>query len=234
MEIEGGRRRILLFGERESRTRKSLLDEDRFEVVPASPRGDLVEAVKRGRFDLVITGPSVPEATGLDILDRIRHGGLDLPVILVSDKPKADLRAKVVRQHALLCRAGALRQIVERTVRRASVRPFLNRRGDRTDISTVTATFAKNEFGRVLETAIERGAVAITRHHTAKAVLVAVDEFNALVGARDSELKTLSEEFDGLLSKMQTSKARKGMKAAFDASPAELGKAAVIAARQRG
>lgn len=117
--------------------------------------------------------------------------------------------------------------------RRAAVRSFRNRRGDQIDISSVTATYAKNEFGRVLDTAIERGAVAITRHDTAKAVLVSMDEFNALVSSRDGDLDTLSNEFDALLSKMQTSNARKGMKRAFDASTAELGQAAV-AARKRG
>jgi hypothetical protein len=63
---------------------------------------------------------------------------------------------------------------------------------------------------------------------------MAVDEFNSLVGAREDQLQTLSDEFDVFLSKMQTSKARQGMKDAFDASPAELGQAALMAARKRG
>lgn len=54
-------------------------------------------------------------------------------------------------------------------------------------------------------------------------------------GARDrvSMLDNRGAEFDDLLARMQTSKARKGMKAAFDASPTELGRAAVEAAGKR-
>ena len=55
-------------------------------------------------------------------------------------------------------------------------------------------------------------------------MLVGLDEFRALVGARKGALDTLSDEFDALLARMQTRAARSGMKAAFDATPAELGK----------
>jgi antitoxin Phd len=40
-------------------------------------------------------------------------------------------------------------------------------------------------------------------------------------------------EFDKLLARMQTAKARKGMAAAFNATPAKLGRAAVKAARKK-
>jgi uncharacterized protein (DUF433 family) len=43
----------------------------------------------------------------------------------------------------------------------------------------------------------------------------------------------LSAQFDGLLQRMQAPKARKGMKTAFNASPAELGRAAVRASAQK-
>jgi putative transcriptional regulator len=46
-------------------------------------------------------------------------------------------------------------------------------------------------------------------------------------------LRVAYAEFDALLARMQTLKARKGMKAAFNASPSKLGRAAVKAARTR-
>jgi prevent-host-death family protein len=98
----------------------------------------------------------------------------------------------------------------------------------------VTATYAKNEFGRVLETAIERGAVAITRHGQTKAVLLSVDEFNALAGSRHDDLDALDAEFDALLDEMQRPTARAALQQAFEAGPARLGKAALKAARKRG
>ncbi len=70
-----------------------------------------------------------------------------------------------------------------------------------------TATDAKKRFGRVLEMVLRGGAVVITRHDAPKAILISV---------------------------MQTPKARARMKAAFDASPKEVGRAAVAAARKRG
>ena len=100
--------------------------------------------------------------------------------------------------------------------------------------STVTATDVKNEFGRVLESVIQGGRVVITKHDQPKAVLLSVREFNALNNAKRIKLDTLSGEFDALLARMQKPAARTGMKAAFDASPKQLGKAAVAAARKRG
>ena len=97
----------------------------------------------------------------------------------------------------------------------------------------VSATEAKNEFGRMLETVLQGGKVVITKHDSPKAVLISMDEFNALSNAHKAELETLSEEFDRLLARMQTPAARTRMNAAFHATPKELGKAAVAAARKR-
>jgi prevent-host-death family protein len=109
---------------------------------------------------------------------------------------------------------------------------FRNRLGELVDIPTVAATRLKNQFGSILEQAA-RGAVAITRHDAPRAVLVSYEDFEALVKGQNQNLGELSAEFDSLLSRMQTRKARKGMHAAFEATPAELGRAAVKAARKR-
>ena len=98
----------------------------------------------------------------------------------------------------------------------------------------ISATEAKNEFGRILERVIQGAKVVITKHDLPKAVLISMNEFNSLSNARTAELETLSEEFDGLLARMQTPAARAGMNAAFHATPKELGKAAVAAAPKRG
>ena len=117
---------------------------------------------------------------------------------------------------------------------RVPVAALRNRRGERVDASSVTATDAKKEFGRLLEMVLRGGVVVITRHETPKAVLLSVDEFNALARAPERTLESLSGEFDAMLARMQTPRARAGMKAAFDASPRQLGRAAVAAARKRG
>jgi antitoxin Phd len=114
------------------------------------------------------------------------------------------------------------------------VASFRNSFGETLEPSSVSASEAKNEFGRVLEIAIQGGAVVITKHDSPKAVLISVESFNALSGAAETKLDTLSQEFDALLARMQTSRARRGMKAAFAASGKRLGKAAVAAMRSRG
>lgn len=118
--------------------------------------------------------------------------------------------------------------------RPSRVAPFRNSRGETLEPSSVSASEAKSEFGRVLDMAIQGGAVVITKHDAPKAVLISVENFNALSGAAETKLDTLSQEFDALLARMQTSTARRGMKAAFAASGKRLGKAAVAAMRSRG
>lgn len=110
---------------------------------------------------------------------------------------------------------------------------FRNSRGAWVTISTIAATKVKNEFGMVLDKANRDGAVAITRHETPKAVLLSFEEFESLAQARSRNLDSLGKEFDDLLEKMQSPKAKKAMKAAFGASPADLGRSAIKAAAKK-
>ncbi len=117
---------------------------------------------------------------------------------------------------------------------RITIADFRRRRGEQGETASVTATDAKRDFGGVLDRVMRGGAVVITKHDTPRAVLISVDEFDALSRAGETMLDTLSEQFDAMFERMQTPKARAGMKAAFDASPKQLGRAAVAAARKRG
>src|SRR5690349_8406958 len=99
--------------------------------------------------------------------------------------------------------------------------------------ASYTATEAKNEFGRLLEQAIHGTTVLITKHDAPRAVLISIDHFQTLQEAPQAKLNTLTEQFDTLLERMQSPKARRGMAAAFRANNKQLGKAAVAAARKR-
>lgn len=103
---------------------------------------------------------------------------------------------------------------------------FHNRSGELVEIPEVTATDAKNAFGRVLDRVAGVGAVAITRHDKPKAVLLDYEELESLRRERSQTLEELGARFDGLLERMQTRTARVGMTKAFDAPPEELGGAA--------
>ena len=99
--------------------------------------------------------------------------------------------------------------------------------------ASYTATEAKNEFGRLLEQAIQGTTVLITKHNSPRAVLISIDRFKTLEEAPQAKLNTLTEQFDTLLERMQSPKARRGMAAAFRADNKQLGRVAVVAARKR-
>jgi antitoxin Phd len=118
------------------------------------------------------------------------------------------------------------------TTRRDAV-PKINRRGQSISPVSMSATSAKNEFGKALETALRDGYVIITKHDQPKAVLISLDEFEALSRSRNPKLDALSAEFDQLLADLQSPHARSVIQSVFESSPEELGRAAVEAARQR-
>lgn len=121
-----------------------------------------------------------------------------------------------------------------RRARHERLASFRNARGEVLEPSSVTASEAKSEFARVLEMATRGGAVVITKHDAPKAVLISVENFNALAAIAETKLDTLASEFDALLARMQTPKVRRGMKTAFAASGRQLGQAAVAVTRKRG
>ncbi|MBM3464256.1 MAG: type II toxin-antitoxin system Phd/YefM family antitoxin [Armatimonadetes bacterium] len=102
------------------------------------------------------------------------------------------------------------------------------------NVHSISSTRAKNEFGSLLERAMQGQRIVITKHDAPKAVLISYEDFHHLVGDASAQLDTLSAEFDAMLARMQLPRAKAGLRRAFDASPEELGKAAVKAARPRG
>jgi prevent-host-death family protein len=100
--------------------------------------------------------------------------------------------------------------------------------------SSYSATEAKNEFGSLLDQAIQGFVVVITKHGAPRAVLISMEKLNTLQHAPQLKLDTMSAEFDAVLARMQSASERAGMERAFNASPSDLGKAALAAARKRG
>lgn len=110
---------------------------------------------------------------------------------------------------------------------------FRNRRGELVSMDEIPASEVKNSFGEVLERVTATGGVVITRHQVPKAALLSWEEFDALSRSRSDSLEALADEFDDLLRRMQRPGAKAAMASAFDASPRELGRAAVQAARRK-
>ncbi len=94
-----------------------------------------------------------------------------------------------------------------------------NHHGDSVEIESFSATEAKNSFGRLLERTLASGMVAITRHHEPRAVLLSIDDYQALVAKVEDPLNRLRGDFDELVAKMQTPAAKAAGVALF--SPSE-------------
>lgn len=112
-----------------------------------------------------------------------------------------------------------------------SLTNFRNRLGDLVDVPVVSATRLKTEFGTLFEQVARGGAVAISRHDAPKAVLISYDEFAALAKLRSPALDDLGAEFDAMLERMQEPAVRRANATAYDATPEQMGAAAVRAAR---
>ena len=112
----------------------------------------------------------------------------------------------------------------------AEVLRFRNARGELVELESVPATRLKNEPATIIDRVAAGKAVAITRHNSARAVILSYDDFLQLAQAREPSLGALSARFDQLLAGMQAPRAKKALAAAFASSPEDLGESAVAAA----
>jgi antitoxin Phd len=101
------------------------------------------------------------------------------------------------------------------------------------EMPSITATELKNATADVFDQVAARRAVAITRHDKPRAVLLSVEQYEALTGQRPDWLEQLHEEYRGMLDRMQGPEQRAAALRAFNATPEELGEAAVWAAQQK-
>lgn len=111
---------------------------------------------------------------------------------------------------------------------------FRSRTGDLVEPASFSATEVKNEIGKVLDAVSSRGIATITRHERPRAVILSMEEFEALVQSRQDSLGELSRQFDEIFSRMQEPGAAKAARAAlFDTPEKEIGRVAVKAAARR-
>lgn len=101
------------------------------------------------------------------------------------------------------------------------------------EMPAISATELKNATADVFEQVAARRAVAITRHDKPRAVLLSVEQYEALAGQRPSWLEELHEKYRGMLERMQGPEQRAAAERAFNATPEELGEAALWAAQRR-
>lgn len=241
----------------ETRGRVLIMDQDRsllqsysgwlsgagFEVAKCFAAKDALQCISKDDFDVFIADANVPEMKGLALFRRLRERFSNLPLVLVLEEPNNNLAVQAAELGVFQALVKPIEPGTLEMTTALGVR--LNRKWNNpvaqgarnlnySKTASFTATEAKNEFGRLLEKAIQGELVLITKHDAPKAVMLSMDEFNALSRASESKVNTLSAEFDSLLERMQGPAARKAMDVAFHASPKQLGRAALTAARKRG
>ena len=100
------------------------------------------------------------------------------------------------------------------------------------ELPTVSATDLKNSTADVIEQVASKRAMAITRHDKPRAVLVSIEEYEALTGQEPEYLAGLMEKYRGMLDRMQEPEQKAAAERLFQATPEELGAAAVWAAQK--
>jgi hypothetical protein len=98
------------------------------------------------------------------------------------------------------------------------------------ELPSVDASTVKNRYRDVAALAA-KGALAINRYARPELVIMPAAEYVRLEKALRAPLDQLAGEFDGLVAKMQASESKQAVQALFRANPADLGQAAVKAAK---
>jgi antitoxin Phd len=221
----------------------SQLSQAGFTVTEVPEASKALLHLKKGQFDVLISDVQLADANNLDFLRRVRQLSPNLQFVLMLETADNGFAVEAAELGGLQSLIKPIKPEILKKAATLAVRlnrkranpaavgfPSVHRGGS----PSFTATEAKNKFGRLLEKAILGDVVVITRHDVQKAVLISIEEFDALSNAPEARINTLSGEFDALLARMQQPAARRGMQAGFRASPEQLGRAAVEAARKRG
>lgn len=99
-------------------------------------------------------------------------------------------------------------------------------------IASFTITEFKEQAREVIDLVAGHKAVAIMRHGTPEAVLIPVEDYVELVKLRRERLNLLTRRYDEMIARMGTAEAAAGVDELFDATPEELGRTAVLAAKR--
>jgi prevent-host-death family protein len=215
-----------------------LLREISFAVETAEDGKAAQHRLGEDAYDLLVVDFSLPGMDGLTLLRRV-HQRLDLPAIVMLDSPDnqtaveaGDLGAQVFIKPI---EPGLLQERAAHAVQAyrspggafAGSTPPVSQRNQ----ILMSATHAKNEFGRLLESVIGGATVTINKHDAPKAVVISVEDFEALKRA-EKVLAVRAQrqpQIDAVAERMQSPRWREGMMAAWRLSPEELAEAAVAA-----
>jgi prevent-host-death family protein len=114
---------------------------------------------------------------------------------------------------------------------RMSALSFRNAEGDVVELKDVPVSDAKKSLGAIFEDVAAGRPVAILKHNQRRAVLLSIEDFDALTKYQADALARLTSRYDQLMATMQGDAHRKGADAFFAMSGDDMGKAALAATR---
>jgi len=212
-----------------------------FEMRSVTKEKDALELAGQVAFDVVVVDLDLPLVDGVSLVRRLHEQGAAASVVWITSNTSNELAATaaevgVVQVLNKSADSKALSRVVSLGVEQNRNLFSMLRAITRSAATTqsVPATSAKNEFASVLDAAVQDGAVVITKHDSPKAVLVSIDRMSELLAKHEPNLKALTQEFDEMVARMRTTKARAAARQLFAAPPATFGEAAVAGAKKHG
>lgn len=104
------------------------------------------------------------------------------------------------------------------------------------DMPVVTATQLKSATADVFDLVLREGAVALHRHEKPRGVLLSMEQYEALTGQQPDPqpdwLADLTLQYQAMVDEMQSPEQKAAAIRAFNATPEELGEAAVRGAQR--
>jgi prevent-host-death family protein len=99
-------------------------------------------------------------------------------------------------------------------------------------VESFTITEFKERAREVIDLVADHKAIAILRHKVPDAVLISAGDYVEYMKLRRERLNFLSQRYDEMVARMQAPASAAGVDALFNATPEELGRAAVSAAKR--
>ena len=79
---------------------KDVLTSEGYQAEVLNDPEQVIEAVKQGRYQMVILDVSPPEGRGIELLERIRNTDSDICVIAMTGLPTVDAAVRTLKNHA--------------------------------------------------------------------------------------------------------------------------------------
>ena len=79
---------------------KDVLTSEGYQAEVLNDPEQVIEAVKQGRYQMVILDVSPPEGRGIELLERIRNADSDICVIAMTGLPTVDAAVRTLKNHA--------------------------------------------------------------------------------------------------------------------------------------